>query len=208
MRLSLALDLHYLLRYFVISSITAALAQICSPHGGAETLCVTERRSETAVRKRQICDPLGIRFRRAQTGLPLSTQFDKLNQNLAETMPGASLVPTFESPGIGAVISDKCWFISIQLFSSLHLSDWWWWFQRAALLHRAAVLLFYQFIWWRLGLPSYFPCDARICVWSGDKSWLTFYLDGVKNRPSTLAPFSILTQCSSLCICPICVCVI
>lgn len=57
-RLSLALYLHYLLGYFVISCITAALAQISSPHGDAETPGVTERRSETTVSKRRICDYL------------------------------------------------------------------------------------------------------------------------------------------------------
>lgn len=84
-----------------------------------------------------------------------------------------------------AAISSMCGSISIQLFSSVHLSDWWW--------------LFYQFIWPCLGLghtPPASPASvSEVVINPGRVSIRTKWK-------------AILTRCTSLCRCPIRVCVI
>lgn len=133
---------------------------------------------------------LGRRSRIAPTGLCITMLLVQRKQLFTETVCRARLMPAFESPGCGAVIGDKCWFISTQLFTSLHLSDWWWWFQRAVLFQRGCRVVVLS-IYMTVPRPSSCPPrDAGICVWSGDKSRLSFYLDGVeKAGPPSLCPF-------------------
>lgn len=63
-------------------------------------------------------------------------------------------------------------------------------------------------LWQRLGLrhtsrPPKTPAFvSEVLINPG---WVSIWTK-VKNRPSKPAPFSILTQCTSLCICPMCVC--